>query len=125
MADHVPTPQAGKPCLQSSRLYLSDGSVPITKSIVGKMNSYLKELSIPERPVATKRVCDLVDQIRKDTILLISLHSSLKKKEKELITAKGGNVRNPGKSQPKGNIVYSISFFLNVCLIDMLERKTR
>lgn len=106
MTDAVPTPQPGKPCLQSSRLYLSDGSVPMAKSIVAKMNAYLKELNIPERPVATKRVCDLVDQVRKDSILLISLHSSIKKKEKELITAKGGNARSQSKSQPKGIIVY-------------------
>ncbi len=100
--DIIPTPQSGKPGLQSSRLFLCDGVVPVAKSMVIKMNAYLKELNIPERPVATKRVCDLIDQIRKDTVLLISLHNSIKKKEKELVTAKGGNTRNQGKGQPKG-----------------------
>lgn len=70
--------------------------------MVAKMNSYLKEISIPERPVPTKRVCDLVDQIRKDTITLISLHNSIKKKEKELFLAKGGTIKNANKNAPKG-----------------------
>ena len=70
--------------------------------MVGKMNSYMKEINVPERPVPTKRVCDLVDQIRKDTLTLISLHNSIKKKEKELFLAKGGTIKNNNKNAPKG-----------------------
>jgi hypothetical protein len=103
LPDVNPTPQMNRPCLQSSRLFLSENSLPLAKSMVAKMNSYLKEISIPERPVPTKRVCDLVDQIRKDTLTLISLHNSIKKKEKELFLAKGGTIKNANKNAPKGS----------------------
>lgn len=62
------------------------------------MNSYLKELNIPERPIPTKRVCDLVDQVRKSTVTLVSLHNQIKKKEKELIALKTGNTKGVTKS---------------------------
>jgi hypothetical protein len=102
LAEMAPSPQINYPCLQSSRLYLTDNSVPIAKSMVAKMHSYLKELGIPERPVPTKRVCDLIDQIRKDTITLMSLHNTIKKKEKEFLASKGGNSKSQSKGQPKG-----------------------
>lgn len=87
--EYLPS-KPGQPALQSSRMYLVDNSlgVDLSKSIVTKMHSYLQELHIPERPVATKRVCDLVDIVRKETLALISLHNIIKKKEKDLTTLK-------------------------------------
>lgn len=86
-------PMPGKPALQSSRLYVV-GQQPVGKTVLAKMNSYLKELNIPERPMATKRVCDLVDSIRRDTQALVALHNQIKKKEKDLLQAKGGSFKS-------------------------------
>lgn len=85
-------PQAGKPALQSCRLYMT-GPQPIGKQVFTKMNSYLRELNIPERPVATKRVCDLVDMIRRDAQALIALQNQLRKKEKDTTQAKQGTFK--------------------------------
>jgi hypothetical protein len=65
------------------------------------MNSYLKEINIPERPVPTRRVCDLVDQIRKNTVSLISVHNAIKKKEKELQAVKSGSSKGGNKATTK------------------------
>lgn len=39
---------------------------------------------MPERPLPTRKVCDLVDDVRRNTSILLSLHNIIKKKEKEL-----------------------------------------
>jgi hypothetical protein len=96
-------PQKNKPCLQSSRLYLVDSNLTLSKTIVTKMNSYLKEMNIPERPIPTKRVCDLVDNIRKSTITLISLHNTIKKKEKDLQMLKNGPVKGATATKPRSS----------------------
>lgn len=85
-------PQAGKPALQSCRLYMT-GTQPIGKQVFTKMNSYLRELNIPERPVPTKRVCDLVDMIRRDAQALIALQNQFRKKEKDASQAKQGTFK--------------------------------
>jgi hypothetical protein len=94
-------PQRNKPCLQSTRLYLTDNNLQLSKSLMGKMKSYLTELNIPERPIPTKRICDLVDQIRKSTVSLISLHNNIKKKEKEISILKNGPVKGATKTSTK------------------------
>lgn len=86
-------PQPGKPALQSGRLYLS-ASQPIGKTTFAKMNNYLRELNIPEHPVATKRVCDLIDAIRRDTQALIAVQNQVKKKEKDVQQSKTGIFKN-------------------------------
>lgn len=77
-------PQPGRPCLQSSRLYLTSTPPGIGTSAVIKMHDYLRELHIPERPVPTSRVCDLVDAVRYDTQVLVALHNIIKRKERKL-----------------------------------------
>lgn len=84
-------PQPGKPALQSARLYLS-GSHPIGKTIFQKMHTYLRELNIPEHPMPTKRVCDLVDAIRRDAQVLMTLQNQMKKKDKEATQAKTSGI---------------------------------
>ena len=99
-------PQPGLPALQSSRLF--SGIVPpvtltggvgeigvtrldtgmngamLSKKMLQKMNLYLRELDIPENPLPTKAVCDLVEQVKHSTVTLLSLHNALGRKEKEL-----------------------------------------
>lgn len=99
-------PQQGLPALQSSRLFC--GIVPpvnltggvgeigvtrldtgqsgagLSKKMLQKMNLYLRELDIPENPLPTKAVCDLVEQVKLNTVTLLSLHNALGRKEKEL-----------------------------------------
>lgn len=75
-------PSAGKPCLQSTRLYTTDLGAGLSKNLFRKMNSYLTEVGLPERPMPSRAVCDLVDQIRLDTVTLMSLHNAISRKEK-------------------------------------------
>jgi hypothetical protein len=114
-------PQKNKPCLQSSRLYLVDSNLTLSKTIITKMNSYLKEMNIPERPIPTKRVCDLVDNIRKSTISLISLHNTIKKKEKDVLTLKTGPIKGTTstKSRSSKDYVYFF-FFCLICVVDLV-----
>lgn len=79
---HAPRP--GVPVLQSQRLNLYEHSTPFSKSFTSKMQRYLKVLDMPERPLPTRKVCDLVDDVRRNTSILLSLHNILRKKEKEL-----------------------------------------
>eukprot|EP01039_Chlorochromonas_danica_P003924 gene3922-4288_t len=95
-------PQPGRPCLQSSRLYLTS-NLNLSKSLIGKMNSYLKEIGMPERPLATKTVCDLIDGIRKDTVALMSLTSLTVKKEKDLGSAKTNSAKSTAKASQKSS----------------------
>jgi hypothetical protein len=78
----MPHPVSGKPCLQSTRLYTTDMGAGISKNLFRKMNSYLTEAGLPERPMPSRAVCDLVDQIRLDTVTLLSLHNAISRKEK-------------------------------------------
>mmetsp|Transcript_103772 Transcript_103772/g.203503 ORF Transcript_103772/g.203503 Transcript_103772/m.203503 type:complete len:560 (+) Transcript_103772:51-1730(+) len=95
-----------RPALQSSRLY--SGTVPpinltgslteygvtkadtgyvgatLSKKMLNKMLLYLRELEIPENPIPTKDVCDMVEQIKLGTITLLSLHNLIARKEREL-----------------------------------------
>jgi hypothetical protein len=56
----------------------------LSKKMLQKMNLYLRELDIPENPLPTKAVCDLVEQVKLSTVTLLSLHNALGRKEKEL-----------------------------------------
>lgn len=86
-SEQLPQPMPGKPCLQSTRLAAAESGVGISKSLVKKMNSMLRELmNIPEKMLPTRTVCDLFDGIRRDTVCLLSLQAALAKKEKELAT---------------------------------------
>lgn len=100
-------PVPGKPALQSSRLYSgivppvhltgAVGDIGITKLDLGmsgaslskkmllKMTMYLRELDVPETPLPTRAVCDLVETVKQDAVTLLSLHNVIAKKEKELV----------------------------------------
>ena len=92
-------PARGRPCLQSSRLYstsyvplsietgthigTSNANTTLSKRLVEKMNNYLRELDIPENPLPTRAVCDLVEAVKRKTVTLLSLHNMISKRRKE------------------------------------------
>lgn len=53
----------GRPGLQSSRLVYDDSSMGLSKTLMRKMSTLLKELGAPEQPVPTRAVCDMYDQV--------------------------------------------------------------
>jgi DNA methyltransferase 1-associated protein 1 len=101
LASTAPTPTPGFPYLQSGRLAqpATGGPSGINKSLLNRMETVLAEMKVPPRPIPTKRVCDLYDNVRKDTLTLLVLQKNLLQKEglvesKRLKLAKmGGNVR--------------------------------
>lgn len=74
----------GKPCLQSSRLIVEESSLGLSKILFKKMNTLLKEFNPPIAPLPTKAICDMYDNVRQDTVALLSLQNILLKKEKDL-----------------------------------------
>ena len=89
-------PSAGKPCLQSTRLTSSDQSSGLSRVLLKKMNSLLRELGAPENPLPTRAVCDAYDGVKRDAVALLSLHNAIQKKEKEIATLKGLNYAEVG-----------------------------
>lgn len=75
---------AGRPSLQSARLTINESNVNLSKTLMSKMQVYLKELGMPSSPLPTKTVCDTVDQVYQDTVTLLSIHNAIIKKEKEI-----------------------------------------
>ena len=82
----APVPMSQYPYLQSGRLVppASGGSSGINKSLLTRMNEVLSEFNIPERPIPTKRVCDMYDLVRKDVLTLLTLKKMLMQREGQL-----------------------------------------
>lgn len=91
MAPTTGAPLPGKPALQSGRLIPMSYSAGLSKTLCRKAQSVLSELGMPENPIPTRNVCDLVDQVRRDTVALLGLESILQRKEKELVSLSGSN----------------------------------
>mmetsp|Transcript_8299 Transcript_8299/g.17202 ORF Transcript_8299/g.17202 Transcript_8299/m.17202 type:complete len:680 (-) Transcript_8299:63-2102(-) len=85
-ASTAPVPMSQYPYLMSGRLVppASGGSSGINKSLLTRMNEVLSEFNIPERPVPTKRVCDMYDHVRKDVLTLLTLKKMLMQREGQL-----------------------------------------
>lgn len=85
-ASTAPVPTPGTPYLQSGRLAppAAGGSTGLNKTLLGRMDTVLEELNIPERPIPTKRVCDQYDSVRKDVLTLLTLQKMLLQKEGQL-----------------------------------------
>lgn len=129
-------PVKRRPALQSSRLY--SGTVPpinlsgslidygvtkadtgyvgaaLSKKMLHKMILYLRELEIPENPLPTKDVCDMVEQIKLGTITLLSLHNLIARKEKELAALQSGGTvaEGTGADMPGPKCKFLINFFV-------------
>eukprot|EP00531_Pseudo-nitzschia_arenysensis_P009841 CAMPEP_0116125834 /NCGR_PEP_ID=MMETSP0329-20121206/6016_1 /TAXON_ID=697910 /ORGANISM="Pseudo-nitzschia arenysensis, Strain B593" /LENGTH=694 /DNA_ID=CAMNT_0003619889 /DNA_START=184 /DNA_END=2265 /DNA_ORIENTATION=+ len=82
----APVPMSQYPFLQSGRLAppASGGPSGINKSLLTRMNEVLTEFKIPERPLPTKRVCDMYDLVRKDVLTLLTLKKMLMQREGQL-----------------------------------------
>jgi len=75
------------------------------------MNSYLRELGIPENPLPTRAVCDLVEAVKRKTVTLVSLHNMIAKKRREYervkaqthepVVVKSGTSSRGGSQRPK------------------------
>jgi DNA methyltransferase 1-associated protein 1 len=85
-SDHMPA--AGRPALQSTRLQNTEQATALSKNLLKKMTCLLKELGVPDAPLATRAVCDTYDNVRRDAVALLSLQSTIQKKERELATLK-------------------------------------
>ena len=82
-------PPPGQPFLQSARFAIpqqsgAGGVAGLNKGLLHKMTLVLAELNMPDRPVPTKRVCDLYDALRRDVVTMLSLQKVLMKKEEQL-----------------------------------------
>jgi len=84
----VPTPTPGVPYLQSGRLKqpATGGVMGINKTTLKRMDQVLKELNVMDRPIPTKRVCDLYDHVRKGALMLLTLQKIMLKQESEVIS---------------------------------------
>ena len=88
----------GRPCLQSTRLIVNENSLNLSKTLLSKMQVYLKELGMPINPLPTKAVCDAVDQVNQDTMALLSIHNAILKKEKEIATLRS-TIQEPMRNE--------------------------
>jgi hypothetical protein len=52
----------------------------LSKSLLKKMQSLLRECDVPESPIPTRIVCDMLDAVKKDAVALLSLRTQLAKK---------------------------------------------
>ena len=82
--DDMPEPASGKPALQSSRLMVVESAPGVGATLSRKANWMLRELQVPDYPIATRAVCDMLDNVRKNVFALLSVESALQKKEREL-----------------------------------------
>ena len=82
-ASTAPVATPGTPYLQSGRLVppAIGGSSGLNKSLLSRMDAFLKELKVPERPLPSKRVCDMYDSVRKDVIALLLVLKNVLQKE--------------------------------------------
>lgn len=80
-ASTAPVPMPQYPYLQSGRLAEPSG---MKKSHLARMDQVLAELGISSRPIPTKRVCDLYDSVRKDTLTLVTLQKMISQREGQL-----------------------------------------
>lgn len=78
-----PVPVPGVPYLQSARLASppTGGSNGLNKALLQRLQVLLDELKVPTDPLATKRVCDLYDSVRKDALMLLIYQKNLLQKE--------------------------------------------
>lgn len=79
----APQPVPQVPYLQSARLVppATGGSAGINKALLTRMDEILALLKVPSKPLPTKRVCDLYDQVRRDALTLLVCQKQAIQKE--------------------------------------------
>eukprot|EP00934_Nitzschia_sp_Nitz4_P009065 Nitzschia sp. Nitz4//scaffold221_size33835//20656//22503//NITZ4_007853-RA/size33835-processed-gene-0.14-mRNA-1//1//CDS//3329542563//9055//frame0 len=80
-ASTAPVPMPHNPYLQSGRLVPPAAGGGVNKTLLTRMQQFLTELKVPDRPLPTKKVCDLYDDVRKDTMMLITLQKAILQRE--------------------------------------------
>lgn len=95
-------------------------NLPVSEKIQKKVESYIKELGIPEKLIPTNKVEQAYDNLRNNLIILTSLKKHLDKKEREFIKLNHvnidfqnkyavprtiGGVNNPNVILPINNII--------------------
>ncbi len=109
---HQPTLGPGRPSLQTLRLSVPDQPGTLSTTLLRKMVSLLKDLGVPERPIATRSVCDSMDTVRKQAITLLSLQNSITKREREIASLRtrassrtvSGSKQKAGSSSSAANM---------------------
>ena len=84
----APVPTPGTPYLQSGRLFPPALGGGLNKSTLKQMDEILAELNV-KKPIATKRACDLFDEVRKEALTLLILQKVVLRKEAEVMSKRG------------------------------------
>lgn len=92
----MPEPVSGRPALQSSRLMVVESTPGMSQTLSKKANWMLRELNVPDYPMATRTVCDMLDNVRKDVVSLLSVQSAIQKVDRELQMAQQVTVAMQG-----------------------------
>lgn len=100
---NIPAPQRSKPALQSSRLVVIEQTPGMSQTMSQKANWLLRELDVPDYPIATRVVCDMLDNVRKDTVSLLALQDVIRKKENDLKRMQEGAPDN--RKQPHEMVI--------------------
>jgi hypothetical protein len=78
-------PTEGKPCLQSSRLLVdAKATSTISKGLMQKMHLLLSEVGLPTVLLPTKASMDLQENIRKNSLGLLSIQTAIKNKQRKV-----------------------------------------
>ena len=71
----------GKPTLQSLRIPLPETQRNISKTLLKKMTNLLRDLGVPDQPIATRAALDYLDGCRQSSVALLSLQTVIARKE--------------------------------------------
>ena len=74
----------GKPTLQSLRIPLPETQRNISKTLLKKMANLLRDLGVPDQPIASRAALDYLEGCRQSCVALLSLQTAIARKEKEL-----------------------------------------
>ncbi len=85
-----PEPKPGHPFLQSARLTVPMGAPRLQKGMLQKVKQLLTDLGLAPRPLPTKTVCDLYDDLRRDMVELFTLQKLVRQKEQQVDALKAG-----------------------------------
>ena len=75
--------------------YIPEQPNTLSTTLLKKMVALLRDLGVPDHPVATRTVCDGMDTVRRLAVTLCSLHNVIHKKEKELSIARTNAINRP------------------------------
>lgn len=88
--ENRPEPQPGEPYLNSARLGIPLVPPRLQKGMLYKLKALLQDLGIPARPVPTKTVADMYDELRRDIVELFTLQKQVKQKEQQVEALRQG-----------------------------------